>query len=105
MSETITVDGVEYGENTIRLLQQQANECRERGFIDEAGNVRKVLGTLPLTADGCVIGEGARVIVREPSGAVWEYDCFEPIQDEDNPVYSTRAAALAAAPNAIKGQK
>lgn len=55
MSSTITVDGVTYGENMVRHLQQQVNDCRERGFIDDAGNVRKVLGILALTKDGCVV--------------------------------------------------
>ena len=54
-SSSITVDGVVYGENMIRLLQQQANECRAAGFLDDAGNVRRVLGKLILTEDGCVI--------------------------------------------------
>lgn len=31
-------------------------QCRAAGFIDADGNVRKVLGTLPFTADGCVVG-------------------------------------------------
>ena len=30
-------------------------------IIDDAGEVRKVLGTLPVTADGCVIGTNATV--------------------------------------------
>ena len=34
-------------------------ELLAAGFIDEKGQVRKVLGRLPLTADGCVVGEDA----------------------------------------------
>ena len=35
-------------------------------IMDETGAVRKVLGTLPMTADGCVVGDGA--IVHYPKG-------------------------------------
>lgn len=33
-------------------------------ILDDAGNVRKVLGTLPLTADGCVVGLNADMWYR-----------------------------------------
>jgi len=69
--QTITVDGVEYGEKSVRLLQQQASECRAAGFIDDAGNVRKVLGTLPLTVDGAVVGNGSVVWGIAPHPAGW----------------------------------
>ena len=36
-------------------------KCKAAGFIDERGEVRKVLGTLPVTEDGCVIGHRATV--------------------------------------------
>ena len=38
----------------VAALKATVDQCRAAGFIDDAGNVRKVLGTLPLTADGCV---------------------------------------------------
>lgn len=31
-------------------------DAHKAGFITDDGQVRKVLGTLPLTADGCVVG-------------------------------------------------
>lgn len=30
-------------------------------IIDDAGVVRKVMGTLPMTADGCVVGDAAHL--------------------------------------------
>jgi len=43
----------------IRRASGVIEACNAAGFLDGAGNVRKVLGKLPLTADGCVIGMGA----------------------------------------------
>ncbi len=37
-----------------RLLR----ECLAAGFITDSGEVRKVLGTLSVTADECIIGDG-----------------------------------------------
>lgn len=36
-------------------LRAKLEECKRAGFIDEQGNVRKVLGELPLTRDGAVL--------------------------------------------------
>jgi len=113
-AKSIRVDGVEYGENSIRLLQQQVNECRERGLIDDAGNVRKVLGTLPITADGVVVGDvpdnGAELWHRIGDGPVtkatvtlclqWngdgDWDVIENGElDGSGSWYSSRQAALA----------
>lgn len=105
MSSTITVDGVTYGENMIRHLQQQVNDCRERGFIDDAGNVRKVLGTLALTADGCVVGRGAAFYFTNSAGHIYEkFVASEIIDLQGNRfsgyvVYSTKEAASAARSN------
>lgn len=41
-----------------------ASAAREAGMVDEHGRFRKVLGTLPITADGCVVGEG--VVLYHP---------------------------------------
>ena len=38
----------------VRILR----ECKAAGFVTAEGEVRKVLGTLPLTADGCVAEYG-----------------------------------------------
>jgi len=113
-AKSIRVDGVEYGENSIRLLQQQVNECRERGIIDDAGNVRKVLGTLPITADGVVVGDvpdhGAELWHRIGDGPVtkafvtlclkWDGgDDWDVIENDElngsGSWYSSRQAALA----------
>lgn len=55
-------------DDAIRTLKEAAKTanatiaaCKEAGFIDAEGRVRKVLGTLPVTEDGCVIGHRATV--------------------------------------------
>lgn len=67
------------------------------------GVVRKVLGTLPVTADGCVMGEGARMFLE--SGAEVEphiFICHIPADHDYDPsfhirdCYSTREAASSA---------
>jgi hypothetical protein len=83
-------------------------------IIDDQGNVRKVLGTLPITADGCVIAHDPPAmymvgekgwkrpapigVVRWNSDAgVWSYvhaNGAGPCSPRD--CYSTRAAAEAA---------
>lgn len=35
--------------------------CHEAGLLDEHGNLRKIVGTLPVTADGVVVMPGQRV--------------------------------------------
>ena len=86
----------------VRELEATIAACKEAGFVDENGNVRKVLGTLPVTADGCVVGIGdsvwncdqwsnhAKVLYREDSGygAVFHTQ-WRPIEV----CYSTRSAA------------
>lgn len=56
-------------------------------IIDDTGRVRRVLGTLPLTADGCVAGIGARVI--NPIGEEWvacvRNYAHEPGAEDDDP--------------------
>ncbi len=81
--------------------------CKAAGFIDELGEVRKVLGTLPLTADGCVIGLGEFPMwcigtvtrggddVQEVKEWEWEYDGYTTQAYPSVPCYSTREAAAA----------
>lgn len=56
-------------------------------IIDDTGRVRRVLGTLPLTADGCVAGIGAKVI--NPMGEEWlacvRSYAHEPGAEDDDP--------------------
>ena len=33
--------------------------CHEAGLLDEHGNLRKIVGTLPISKDGAVVGDGA----------------------------------------------
>jgi hypothetical protein len=46
-------------------------------IIDDQGNVRKVLGTLPVTRDGCVVGDvpdhGALVFYQEHDSSASAY--------------------------------
>ena len=49
-------------------LKATVDKCRAAGFIDDAGNVRKVLGVLPLTGDGCVVGSGAELFRTDGGG-------------------------------------
>lgn len=71
-------------------------------IIDDQGVVRRVLGTLPVTADGCVIGGDAQLYWV--NGAGYVHGCV--VQDRvrtsngfaliASDCYSTRAAAEAA---------
>jgi hypothetical protein len=69
-------------------------------MLDERGEVRRVLGTLPLTADGCVIGVGYdEPLWREPvCGEIerrWASVAIDNI-DPEYRWYSTPQAAEAA---------
>lgn len=80
----------------VAALKATVDQCRAAGFIDDAGNVRKVLGTLPLTADGCVVGMGihSQFRVGGLSGAVNLR--LEGSTQGHGDWYSTREAAEAA---------
>lgn len=52
----------------VAALRTTVDQCRAAGFIDDAGNVRKVLGVLPLTGDGCVVGSGAELFRTDGGG-------------------------------------
>ncbi len=81
-----------------------ASAAREAGMVDEQGNFRKILGTLPITADGCVVGFGAEVWHNYYGGPPSKFRSPKPVCDstawESGPrfehCYSTRSAAEAA---------
>jgi len=94
--------------------------CHEAGLLDEHGNLRKIIGTLPVTADGCVVGHGAKVwpradlfIYNDPPNDDWTTDDeAEEVQftlsgetDGWTPgeCYSSYEAARSAAERAAKG--
>jgi len=52
-------------EAKVRELEATLAACKKAGFIDENGNVRKVLGTLPVTADGCLLGLNGNVYTED----------------------------------------
>jgi len=89
-------------ENDERIGELQAENERMRAeaghIIDETGTKRRVLGTLLLTGDGCVIGHKCELWYALPVGAATEIvsmdhqNYIQPYQ----PAYSTRAAAEAA---------
>lgn len=70
-------------------------------IIDEHGVERRVLGTLPLTADGCVIGDDCTIFIhdevvnsevfRSPRGREDDWQPYMPRK-----AFSTREAAEAA---------
>jgi len=69
-------------------------------IIDDAGVVRKVLGTLPITKDGCVVGDDCRVW---QDGQMWNTELFRVPTGSNgrwapyrtNKVYSSEAAEAA----------
>lgn len=70
---------------------------------DEHGVERKVLGTLPLTADGCVAGIGAEVYYENNGGNIVSLPLGYRLEISDTPewdgheyMYSTLEAAQAA---------
>ena len=72
-------------------------ECHAAGFITDSGEVRKVLGTLPLTRDGVIVGQGMQSVYRLGTMSGEPYlivagTSFNPLYD----CYSTRKAAEAA---------
>ena len=69
------------------------------GFVrDEAGVDRRVLGTLPVTKDGCVAGDGARIIFPQPDGSLnYEHVCTRGVLGPIQSGFSTPDAAEAAA--------
>lgn len=79
--------------------------AKAAGMLDERGEVRKVMGTLPVTKDGAVLGNGARVYhdgslsyySRELTAAkiLWQDDGPVACVESDT-CYSTREAAIAA---------
>jgi len=70
VARLMEADGIQYDDGTfvwergrlapiITAALVEARKAPEGHVIDDRGVVRNVLGTLPITADGCVVGEGA----------------------------------------------
>lgn len=83
-------------------LRRIAAWAASNGLLGPDGEPRKILGTLPVTADGCIVGDGARVYFETESSfngfIVTEWDVTG--VSDDIPVeryFSTRSAAEAAA--------
>ena len=54
----------------VRTAARLLRECHAAGFITDSGGVRRVLGTLPLTADGCIACQDS-VIWHPTDGACY----------------------------------
>jgi hypothetical protein len=88
---------VRYSDHAAALAAERAKFA---AFADENGEPRKVLGTLPVTADGFVIGESTlygchEYFVLEPGGLI--YPTYTPPRDGIRKVFATKQAAEAAA--------
>lgn len=82
-------------------------KCKQAGFIDERGEVRKVLGTLPTTADNHIVGSNCTIWHPKHGASVCRSDvdsgCWAQTSDPYAPAsgdlylveecYSTKAAA------------
>ena len=81
----------------VTVLDATIDKCRAAGFLTPEGEAKKVLGTLPLTADGYVVGNGGRF--WSPGGTACGY-CMAEDHNESHwamiECYSTREAAEAA---------
>jgi len=87
-------------EEDIRLIIHALTHSRPpAGFVrDDAGVDRRVLGTLPVTADGCVAGDGARIIFPQLDGSLnYEHVCTRGVLGPIQSGFSTPEAAEAAA--------
>lgn len=84
-----TGEAVSWMAEQLERLRAIEKAAREAGFLDADGNVRRVLGTLPLTADGCVIGDEAVVV------DLWG-DVHIVYASHEDPIFSTTQAAEAA---------
>jgi hypothetical protein len=106
-AEWMNVYGPRGAEYMKALIAQALAEVRAEyaAFADENGKPRKVLGTLPVTADGCIVGFTATLWVNDvgdiKSGIAdmpgWTEEegsdsAFWPFHE----CYSNKAAALAA---------
>lgn len=67
---------------TVKSLTERAEkaeaivaECRAANFIDERGVVRKVLGGLPATADGFIVGANAYFYHPDVGEVECQYHC------------------------------
>lgn len=70
------------------------HDCLAAGFVTEDGKVRKVLGTLPLTADGFLAGSAAELWWRDSEEERTRHIMVLPCNVSD--CYSTPEACEAA---------
>lgn len=84
--------------------------CADAGLLDAEGNLRKIIGTLPVTKDGCIFGDGTlwyatldhEVTVEMFRSPVDREKGWQPFHYRH--CYSTREAAERAAKGATDGQ-
>jgi hypothetical protein len=111
VNEIIERDPDDVTADEYRRIIEILEKCLAAGFIIDSGEVRKVLGTLPLTADDVICGIGS--IVYTDQGTAWQAcvhnAAHEPSRcegsDPSTPLhqcYSTREAAAAAVRGEVK---
>ncbi len=72
--------------------------CHEAGLLDEHGNLRRIIGTLPVTADGCVVGnQWSPIYYVDAVGKARESCLYHRGVKKADVCYSTRSAAERAA--------
>ena len=90
-------------EPAIQRWSRIAAWAKDNGLLGTDGEPRKILGTLPVTEDGAIVGDGAGIYWWNR----WLKAAFMQITDWQSPVkntYSTREAAEAAAKGGSDGQ-
>lgn len=100
LAEKIVADLMEIEVEDNRHIRTVMTQCVDahltplRPFLTDDGEVRKVLGTLPLTVDGFVVGEAADIWFWL-NGNLY---CVTTAREQDTQaraLFSTQAAALA----------
>lgn len=89
----------------VERLRANNQALQDAGLLDAQGNLRKIIGTLPVTADGVLAGTGGIVYVNTCSDGT-QMDCVGRATCDDydahyiEDCYSTREAAERAAKGA-----
>ena len=109
MIERACGEYVRIDDPAIQRWSRIAAWAASNGLLGPDGEPRKIIGTLPVTADGCVMGQGAMIYFTKPNQR-WsqpvKVDWYEwgfAEEVEAGQCYSTRSAAEAAAKGGSDG--
>ncbi|MFN7302536.1 MAG: hypothetical protein ACK5U7_13775 [Bacteroidota bacterium] len=83
-------------EAELARLRKIEADAKAAGLIGPDGKIRRVLGTLPVTADGCIVGQGIHAQYHIGSVTGVPYLRMEGSRTDHSVWYSTREAAEAA---------